>query len=185
MDLPILSAPFGPWFIENAASILAIVVGFALFALLVAYVHIPVISVPALRKVLMEREVRISTAHKQVESALQEALHAKSDYANRIHGIEDEARARIGQAVQEADVAREQIIADARDSALAVRRRAEEEIARARTEAGIRMRRLVVRMALDAADEAVRQRADDTVQRQLIKDFNQRVAVAAHSSRRA
>ena len=160
-----------PWAIEDPKSFIALLVGFAILLWVLGKVNVPYLSLPYFRTMLGERASRIEEAHNQVQRALEEAQQVRNDYATRLTRIEEESRAHIDAAVKEADTARAEIIAEAEQSALALRRRTEEEIARERQRARIQLRRQIVQITMDAAGEAARTHSNEAVQRQLIRDF--------------
>ncbi len=155
-----------PFVIEHPETLLAMLVGLALVVLLAVK-----FGAPATRTMLTDRAQRIEQNLTSVQNALDDAQRLRNDYVARLQGIEVEQRQRIDAAVREADAARTEIIADAGQTAEALRRRAQEEIARERTRQRIQMRQQIVQISLDAAEHSVRAHTTDTVQRQLIQDF--------------
>ncbi len=170
---------FGPFFlIEHPKDILATLVGLALLALLLYK-----FALPGARTQLLTRASTIETGLTQVDRQLEDIAQLRNDYANRIKAIEVEQRDRIGAAVRDADNARVDIIAEAQETARALRRRSEEEMDRERTRQRILVRRQIVQITLDAAEQAVKAQNSDSVQRQLIRDFT--AQVAHHANGRA
>lgn len=163
---------FGPIAFEHTKIILATVVGFAIFAWIVWKMPptIP-LGVPFLRAALTERTTRIEENQTQVDRALADVKQLRDDYASRLQRIEAESRQRIDAAVQEAETARGEIIAEAQQAAYALVRRSEEELARERTKSRIQLRQEIVKMTLDAAESAIGEHSSDKVQRYLIQDF--------------
>ncbi len=131
---------------------------------------------PALGAMLSARSTRIAESHEQVDRALSETQRLHDDYAARLKGIEREARERINAAVQEAETVRGEIIAEAQNTSIQIRRRAEEELSREQTRQRILLRRLLVQQTIDAAEHAVTAFSQESVQRQLIQDFTVRVS---------
>lgn len=168
---------FGPFALEDPKILVSTLIGLVLLGLLLYFVNVPVFSWPYLNGVLSARSARIEEHHRQVETALTDVRSLHNDYATRLQRIEVEARERIDSAVREADAARTEIIAEAQLSATALRRRAEEELARERTRSRILLRQQIVKTSLDAAEQAVRANSTDAVQRHLIRDFT---LLAAH-----
>lgn len=162
---------FGPWFVEHPKDLLATIVGLVLLALLLYR-----FALPGAKGMLNERATRIETDTLQVDRQLRDIAQLRNDYSNRIEGIEQEQRERIGAAVRDADNARADIIAEANDTARLVQRRGEEEIGRERTRQRILLRQQMVQITLDAAEQAIRTQNNDQVQRQLIRNFIGQVA---------
>ena len=169
-----------PFAIEHRGATLSLIVGLVLILLVLYKFNIPYLSYPFWKDLLTARTARIETNHNQVQQALAEARSLRDDYASRLRGIEVEQRERIEAAVKEAQTSHTEIIADAEQAAAAVRRRTEEEIARARTRQRIQLRREIVQTTFDAAEKAVKANSTDSVQHQLIGDF---VARAANDGR--
>ncbi len=162
---------FGPLANEHPETFWASLLGLLLLlALLYRF------ALPGFRRMLNDRAVRIESDQTQVASQLEDIQRLRDDYAARIRQIEVEARERIDAAVREAENARTEIIAEAQQTALALRRRSEEEIARERTRQRILLRQQIVATTLDAAEHSVRANSSEALQRQLIQDFIGRAA---------
>lgn len=169
--MPVAEIQFGPFALEHTESIIATLVGFLVIVFLIVR-----FALPGMRTQLVDRTARIENAQREAERHLAEARQIRDDYANRIAQIEVEHRTRLDEAVREADAARAQIISDAQETARALQRRAEEEIARERTRQRILMRRQIVQITLDAAEQSVRDLNSEAAQRRLIADFIARVS---------
>jgi F-type H+-transporting ATPase subunit b len=169
---PVIAAfQIGPWANEYPTRMLALIIGFVLILLFLWKVNMPIFSWPYVSGLLKERTARIQENHEQVERALADARQLRDDYAARLRTIEEEARQRIDAAVREAEAVQTEIVAEARESALALQRRSEEEIDRERTRQRILLRRQIVQISLDAAEQSVVSLSNDRVQHQLIQDF--------------
>jgi F0F1-type ATP synthase membrane subunit b/b' len=158
--------PLSPFHIEDSKIYLAQIIGVLIIA-----VGIWRFGVPMLKNMLNDRSARIEESHTQVQRALEDIRQLRNDYAARLQSIEVESRQRIEEAVREAEAARGEIIAEARQAATLLKRRSEEEIARERTRQRILLRRQIVQLTLDAAEASVRAHSSDTIQRQLIREF--------------
>jgi F-type H+-transporting ATPase subunit b len=163
--------PFSPFSIEYPDRLISLLIGFVLLVLLLWRVNLPYVSYPYFRELLRDRSERIAADKEAVDRALADVEHLRNDYAARLQRIEEEARERIAAAVRDAEAAREEIIAEAQETAKALIRRSEEEIARESTRQRILFRQQVIQTTLDAAEHAVRANLGDAVQRRLIDDF--------------
>lgn len=163
--------PISPFNVHFPERMLPLAIGFAILLFLLWKVNIPIFSWPYVSGVLKERQGRIEENHNQVERALADIRQLHNDYSSRLKSIEGEARERIDAAVREAEAVRTEIIAEAQVSATALRRRSEEEIDRERTRQRILLRRQIVQIALDAAEQSVVNQSDDRTHRQLIQEF--------------
>ncbi len=172
-----------PWANEHPSSLLAIVVGFILLGLLLWFVNVPQFSRPFFRGLLNERAESIQRKHAQVDQAAAEIQQLRDDYASRLREIETESRKRIQDAVREADAAREEIIADAQNTARQVQLRTEEELNREQNRSRIQLRRQIVQISMDAAEKSVHANATESVQRALISDFITGAATASVNGR--
>lgn len=153
------------------------VIGFALFVFCVYRMPADIpLGIPYLRRELQNRAARIADNDTQVKRELEDIQRLRDDYVARIHRIEEEARIHIDAAVREAGTARTEIIAEAQQAAAALRRRADEEIARERTRQRIQLRQQIVRITLGATEQSVRAHTNEAVQRHLIGDFIARAA---------
>jgi F-type H+-transporting ATPase subunit b len=160
----------GPFKIEDPSIYVALLIGFVLIVVFFWKVNIPG-SVPYFRDVLGPRAERIQDEQDQVKKALEETERIRNDYKRRLDQIEAEQTQRLNDAVREADAARESIIAEAQESVQAIRRRAEDELARERVRQRIQLRRAIVELTLDAAEHSVNENSTEAVQHQLIRRF--------------
>ena len=157
---------FMPFVIEFPKALNAQIVGFLLLIALFLWK-----VAPGLKTMLSDRASRVAEAQHQVDATLADVQRLRNDYAQRLQGIEAEARERIDAAVREAETARGEIIAEAQQSAIAIKRRTEEELARELTRQRILLRRQLVQTSIETAEYSLKAFADDKVQRQLIQDF--------------
>ncbi len=176
--------PFNMDEMIHEKSLIAAVLGFLIFFIVVIRympANIP-LGWPFIQNALNERRSRIASTQDQVDAALADTQKLHDDYAARLRTIETESRQRIDAALQEAETAREQIIADAQQNAEAIKRRAEQDIAQEQIRQRILLRRQIVQLTLTAAEGSVSDLADDQVQRSLISDF---ITTAAAGGKRA
>lgn len=173
--------------IEHPEGLLATLLGLALLWLIFQFApaSVPLFSKAYYRDILVERATRIEKGHLESERQLQDIQHLRNDYASRLSNFEAEERERIAAAVRDAKSARQDIIAEAQESAKGLQRRAEEEMARERTRQRILLRQQIVAMTLDAAEQSVKSLNTDDVQRKLIGDFVQRVGQSKTNGQRA
>ena len=162
---------FGPIAYEYPNIVAAQVLGFIALLCFLWFVNLPYVSRQYWVELLNDRATRIETNKKQVDDSLAEVTKLRNDYKLRIDKIEAEARERIDAAVREAEAARADIIADAQQAAVAIRRRSEEEISRERTKQRILFRQQLVKLTLDAAESSVAQHSQGETQRRLIREF--------------
>ena len=122
-------------------------------------------------KVLAERQHDINSTYDQLEADRRQMETLRTEYEQRLAGIEAEAREKIQGAIREAQTARDQIVTEAQTRGREMMQRAEAEVAREREQAMITFRQQVVDLALGAATKVIGDSLDDTRQRRLIDDF--------------
>ncbi len=181
MHLFLAEFALGPFAIEHPESIIAAVLGAIIVAAMLWFLNIPALSRSHFKSALTERHTRIADNEAQIDQALSDIRKLRDDYSTRLHRIEDEARERIAAAERDAEVSHAEIIEEAQRSALALRRRAEEELARERTRSRILLQREIVATALDAAEQAIRTSGSEGGQHALIQGFITSVAVGSGS----
>lgn len=129
----------------------------------------------ALLKLIDERREKISSEFAHIEEAKQEMAKLKADYQERLAQIEEEARAKIQQAVVEG----RRVAAEIEEGARAHNRESLEktkeaialEVAKAREE----LREQVVDLAIQATHKILQQHLDEETDRRMIEAFIQEV----------
>ena len=154
-------------------------IGFVLLVILLSK-----FLVPGLKTQLAHRSAVIEQNHTQVQKALADMQQLRGDYVSRLKDIEVEERQRIDEAVREAESVRVEIIAEAEQSANALKRRSEEEIARESTRQRILLHRQIVQTAMEAAEHSLVTHNTAQTQHQLIQDFIGRVQTDSTSAAR-
>lgn len=120
----------------------------------------------------------IETAH-QVEVTLSETEAMRADYEIRLHKIEDEQRARLEEAVHEADALKQQIVAEGEAAANAILRRSEEEASRERAKSLLTLKRNFVEGVIGAAQHAAEVGIDSAGHKKLVDEFVTGLGVAS------
>ena len=120
---------------------------------------------------LDERRDNIKRAYDQLDAdrAAMDAL--RRQYEQRLADIEAEERAKIQAAVQEAQVLRDNLVADARQQAEAIITQGRNESERERQAAFLEMRQQIVALAINAAGRVVGENLNDARQVKLVDDF--------------
>ncbi len=163
-----------PWVIEFPEAFKGQVVGFILFAVVMWK-----FAKPAIGNMLNDRASRIAESHAQVDKALSEAKSVYEDYSARLRGIEGEQRERIGAAVREAEQVRGEMIAEAEQNAILIKRRVEEELSREQTRQRILLRRELIQQTMSAAEGSISAFSNESMQRTLIQEFVSQVATSS------
>ncbi len=121
--------------------------------------------------ILDERRENIKREYDQLDADREAMQTLKRDYERRLEGIEAEERAKIQAAVQEAQVLRDNLIADARQQAEAIIETGRNESARERQAAFIEMRQQIVSLAINAAGKVVGENLNDARHTKIVDDF--------------
>ena len=121
------------------------------------------------------REQEIKTTYANADNAKAEALNLKSELEQRIAGIEADARARIQSAIKEAQDAKDDILADAKNRSEDIIRRGSEDLAREREKTLAQLREEVVNISMGAAEKLIGDSINDEKHRMLVNDFIDRI----------
>jgi F-type H+-transporting ATPase subunit b len=120
---------------------------------------------------LVSRRESIAEAAEQVETTLNETQELLRDYRQRLENIEDEAEARMAEAVSEAGDLREDILREARATCDGIVRRGREEVERERAKERARVRSEYVESVIRAASHAAAGSVGGPHQDRLVDDF--------------
>jgi F-type H+-transporting ATPase subunit b len=146
------------------------IVGFLLFLWLVRkFAWGPLLATLEARRQKIEGDLADAEAKKRDAAALQ----AKLD--QELRGIEQQARVRIQEAVNDGQRIAGEIKADAQTEARARLQRAEAEIEGERAKAQKSLRDDVAKLAVMGAERILRKKLDDAEQRRLIGEFLEEV----------
>lgn len=125
---------------------------------------------------LVSRHEAIVEADHQVQSTLHETKEMRDDYQARLESIQDETRRRMDEAVHEAEMLREQILSEARQTATTIARRGEDEVAREHAKAMLHLRTQFVEGVIGAAKHAAAGSVTENHHRRLIEEFTKDLA---------
>ena len=124
-----------------------------------------------INKLLDERAGDISKTYDQLDADRSEMSRLKLDYESRLDAVEAEGREKVQAAIKEAQVTRDQIMADAAAKARDLMSKAEIETERERREGLFLMRQQIVDLAMGATYKVLGESLDKAKQSQLIDDF--------------
>lgn len=155
-----------PEIIDQIAPTLVQIIAFVFFCWLMAkYAWGPI------TKVLDDRQKKIEDGFEQIKRKQDQAAALERQLGERLHNIEQEARARIQEAINEgrrlAAEITEKAHGEAGEISERARRTIELEIAKARLE----LRNEIVAMTIQASERLMRERLDGEGQRRLVGAF--------------
>lgn len=123
-----------------------------------------------------ERARKISEEFQKADDAQAKFESLRLDYEQRIKDIQNEAQAKINEAVAKGQQLRDEILAKANKEAADVRDRVERET-RAKLDAvAIEMKERIVSMTLMATEKVLSERLDDKKHRNLVAEFIDKMA---------
>lgn len=117
---------------------------------------------------LDERRERIKGEFDAIEAGKQANRDTENRYKTLLTEIDVKARAELNKKVAEGKSAADEIVAQAKNEAMDVKHRAQEDIAMRLDQAEIALKEDMVRMAMAAAEKAIRQKLDEATHRRLI-----------------
>ncbi len=120
---------------------------------------------------LTQRQLDIAHQADQIAETLKETEQLRNDYRNRLAKIEDEAKARLEEAVKEADDLRNRILAEAKTTAESLENRGRMELERERAKAIVGLQRKFVEDVIGAAQYAAEGSLDSASHDRLVSDF--------------
>jgi len=141
------------------------IIGFLiLVALLKKYLYGPIMEL------IESRQKEVADTYSAAERERETMEELRRDYEKRLAGIEAEAREKIQTAIKEAQAARDEIIADARERADALLKRGEDELAREREKAIFEIRKEIADLVISASSKLIEKEMDDAAHHRLVDE---------------
>jgi len=128
-----------------------------------------------------ERREHIASEFDQIEKGKEDVESLKAKYQKELAEIDTTARARIQEAVSEANDLAASIKEDARKEAVALRVKTNQDIEMELDKANVALRDRMVGAVVVATEKLIRERLDDDKHKKLISDFLAEVDVEASS----
>ncbi len=125
----------------------------------------------ALLKGIDDRRNKIASEFDGIEQTKQELAKLKTDYQEHLNRIEEEARAKIQQAVSEGRRVASEIEESSRANAREVLEKNKEAIALEVAKARLELREQVVDLAIQATHKILQQHLDEETDRRMIEAF--------------
>ncbi len=128
-----------------------------------------------LATVLEQRREQIRTDLDRAQQTRLDSEQLKAEYQKKLAAIEQEAREKIQQATREAQAARNEMLDEARHKKDELLAQTASEIEREKRKALVELRDQIALLAVDAAEQVVRQKLDPATQRVLIDNVVRKV----------
>ena len=125
----------------------------------------------ALLKLIDERRAKIISEFESIERTKQELEKLKTDYQGHLTQIEEEARGKIQQAVEEGRRVASEIEEGARRNAREALEKGKEAIALEVAKARVELKEQVVDLAIQATHKVLQQHLDEETDRRMIEAF--------------
>jgi F-type H+-transporting ATPase subunit b len=124
-----------------------------------------------LLRILDERTERVQSDLGEAEKQRLDMEKLREQYEEKLKDIDSEARARLQEAVRNAQRIASEIKEDARGDVKEMLGRARDEIERDRAEALVQLRKEVVEIAIKASEKVVRESMDAARHRKIVAEF--------------
>lgn len=124
-----------------------------------------------IQQILREREERVRKVIEDAEQQRAEMESLRAEYEQRLAHIEEEARSRLQEAMQQAYQARDALLADAREQAERILQRAQEQIALEREKLMVELRDFVIEMSIRIAEKVIGRNLDGDAHHEIIADI--------------
>jgi F-type H+-transporting ATPase subunit b len=148
----------------------AMIAGFIiLWMILARYLFRPVIDL------LDNRQEDIKSTYNAAAATRMEADRLKTQLDERLSTIETESRARVQQAIKDAQKAKDEILEEARTKAEEALKKGRDDLAREREKTLVSLREDVVNLSLSAAEKLIGESLDGSKHRKLVSDFVDRI----------
>jgi F-type H+-transporting ATPase subunit b len=120
---------------------------------------------------LDDRKNKIASEFKKAEDLQSETIKLKADYEQRIKGLEDSARVKIQEAVQEGKRVAEEIKKNAQEESDKLVKSAKQSIQQEISAAETRLREEIVKIAIKAAEDVIEKRYNSDDDKRIVEDF--------------
>ncbi len=129
----------------------------------------------ALLRLIDERRERIAAEFAAIDRAKEELAKLKSEYQERLNKIEEEARGKIQQAIQDGRRIAAEVEEGARVHARQTLEKTKEAIAQEVAKARVELKEQVVDLAIQATHKVLRQHLDEETDQRMIEAFIQEI----------
>ena len=124
-----------------------------------------------LLKLLDERRERIRKGFEEIENAKKEVEKLKADYEQARSHIEDEARKKLQEAIDEGKNVARELQENARREARSILEKAKEDIQLEVAKAKVTLRNEIADLTLAATERLIQEKLNETKDKELVLDF--------------
>lgn len=121
--------------------------------------------------ILNERREKIKSEFDNIEAGKADVVSQKEDYDDKLRDIDNLARQKLTEAVNEGQKIAAEIKADGQNDAKQIIERAKDEAERDKAKARVAMKDEMVKTTIAAAEKIISAKMDDEQNRRLISDF--------------
>jgi F-type H+-transporting ATPase subunit b len=126
-------------------------------------------------KILDQRKERIASEFKQIEDAKQEIAKIKAEYDDRMLKIEETAKAKIQEAVDQGKQITEEIRKQAYRDAQGIIDKAAKDIKYEISKAKEELKKSIVDLTIRATENMIQEKLTDDQDKRLVKDFLEKI----------
>ncbi len=131
-----------------------------------------------LTRMMQDRSQRISGDIQRAESGRREIEALEAEYHRQMAEIEEEARKAVKEAVHQGNLAREQIIREAREESRRILEKNREYLVQERKKVLRELRGQVTEISLMVVEKVIGRKLDQSVQQKLLDDFLNEIKAA-------
>lgn len=126
---------------------------------------------PKIDAILTQRSADIQATYDQLDHDRRRMEDARLEYERRLHAIEEEAREHIQASLKEAQVLRDNLVAEAEKQAASIIQRGRAESEQERERAFVAMRQQIVALTVAAAGKVIGRSLDESTHGALVDRF--------------
>lgn len=131
------------------------------------------------KKMIDDRQKEIDDTYAEAEKSREDAKELKEEYEGRLDSAKSERDEIIREAVVTAGKRSDEIIADARRDAEAIRAKAERDVAQEKKKAMNELKSSIAGISIDIAEKVCEKEIDEKKHRSLIDDFVKKIGEAS------
>lgn len=140
-------------------------------AFLILYWLLRKFAFAPIQQILREREERVRKAIEDADRQRAEMEQLRAEYEQRLTHIEEEARTRLQEAMQQAYQARDALLTEAREQAERILQRAREQIELEREKLMVELRDFITDMSVRIAEKVIGHSLDQEAHHKLVREI--------------